>query len=263
MVFAANPTRNYARYNFSSVERRLFLFIIFTRSIAVFADMPSFIFFSAILTLRYAFTGALPQENGDVSPFLGSDVSSLPPGDSSSLLDHSSLLSDDSTQLPVNSDDLDLNPLSSVDQSDDIFGDTQPVELAGVHDLCAADENTSMFGRMRTRDEPSSCTLPNANQLKVPDFKTLREKFGRLLKGGGLGDLFGNDNPAPLLPPPPLPPVLPQTGKDGKNCPGDYGNYIYHLCCTKFTSTTESAQYKFYNWMKGCTEGTKIEIITR
>lgn len=153
--------------------------------------MPCLIYISAILILRSALAGPLSGEEGDVNLFLGSDFSSLAPDDSSLLLDNSLLLldnsplfsdnsplfSDELNQWPVNPDDPSLNQLSPGDQSDNIFDNNESVELAGVNDLCAAVEDTSLVGKMRARSESTSCINPNANtnQLNLPDWNTARE----------------------------------------------------------------------------------------
>ena len=107
--------------------------------------MPCLIFLSAIWTHRCALADPLSGEEGDVNLFLSSDGSSLPLDDSSSLPDNSLLPSDNSLLL---SDDLTQWPVSPDDPIDNIFDETEPVDLAGVNDLCAADEDTSLVGKM-------------------------------------------------------------------------------------------------------------------
>lgn len=182
--------------------------------------------------------------------FLGSDVSSLPSDASSSLSDDSLLLFDDSTSWPVNSDNSSLDQLLSLDQTDNIFGgETEPFELAEVNDLCAADENILILGKMRARDESSSSSCPkpgsNTNQLKLPDWNNVREKVWRVLNTPLFGGSNKKDDPAPLAAPP-LPPVIPNNENENrKRCPGDYGNYVYHLCCETYQGSTEDWRYKY------------------
>lgn len=203
-----------AECSFLPCRRRRSSSYFWTRSIAVFANMLCLILLPAILALRYVFAGALSGEKREVDLFLDSDVSSLPQDDSSSLSDNSLLLSDDLAQWPVNSDNPSLNQLSPVDQSDNIFDGTEPVELAGVNNLCAADKDTSMFGKMRARGESSSCTNPDTttNQLKLPDWNTVREQLGRLIKEP-LFDFYKKDDLQPVPPPPLFPSDTQRRGK--------------------------------------------------
>lgn len=211
--------------------------------------MPCLIFLSAILALRCALADGPSREQGDVNLFFESDVSALPLDDSS-FSDDSLLLPDNWAQLALDSDDPSLNQLSPVDQSDNILDGPEPVELAGgANDFCAADADTSIFGKLRARGEPSSCpnSDANPNQLKLPDW--LKKTFN---------DIWLIDEPESPAPPSPPPPMPPRWEGGQKRCPGDYGDYIHHLCCEIRWGPPASILFRYYFFMRRCTQGTKL-----
>lgn len=204
------------------------------------ANMSFLIFLSVITVLQCTFAGPLSSgEGGDENLFLNSDVSSLPSDDSSFLF------SDDPTLWPANPDDPSPNnQLSLGDVGSDILDGTgtESVGWAGVGDFCAADGNTPSLaaGKMRARDEGSSCTNSdaNVNLLKVPNWDTVRDKFKNLLN--------------PQLDGTPPPPAIPPQ-EEGLRCES---NFPEHLCCqaTDGSSTTDwTASFKIYHNMGGCT----------
>ena len=228
--------------------------------------MLCYILLSAVPVFQCALASPLTGGEGDVDLFLDSDVSSLPPDDSSSsslLSDNSLLLSDDPIQWPVNSDDPSLNLLSPIDQNDDLLDETEDTELAWANNLCAADENLPIFGKMRARDKsssslPSSCINPDAadtNQFKKIDWEKLRRQFWRIMKE----PIFDFDNQGEIRLPPPRPPKTPTEDNREKRCPGDYGHYSYHLCCETYNGFSEDEQYRYYDEMFGCTPGMRPE----
>lgn len=77
-----------------------------------------------------------------------------------------------------------------------------------------------------------------------------------------LFDFPEKDEPNPLPPPPAPPPVIPKEGEPERRCPGDYGDYIHHLCCETFNGSGETWEFRFYYEMLGCTNGTKLNSHT-
>lgn len=224
-------------------------------------NMLYYILLSAVLAFHRALTSPLTVGGGDVDLFLGPDVSSPPSDDSSPLLSDSSLLFlDDPIQWPASSDDPSLNQLSPIDPNDNLFDEPQPAKLADINGLCTADENLSIVGKMRARDESSSssssCINPdaNTNQFKKIDWEKLRRQFWHIMKE----PIFDFGNKDEIRMPPPRPPVIPTEDNGEKRCPGDYGHYSYHLCCETYNGYSEDGQYRYYDEMFGCTPGTSL-----
>lgn len=131
--------------------------------------MRSLIFLSLIAVLRSTVAKPQPGDGDDVNLFLDQDADPLLPDDSTGL-------------LPDNYADPTLDQASSADTNSNTPDWSDSIELAGVDDFCAADEEVQLIGRMRARDRASSSCKSspgqNVNLLSLPNifevFKKVR-----------------------------------------------------------------------------------------
>lgn len=193
--------------------------------------MRFLVFLSFILTFRPTVAKSSVKRE-DVNLFFDPD-SDLP-------------FSDDVTLWPGSFDDPTLNQLTLADANSDTLDWPDSVELAGVDDFCAADEEVQIIGRMRARDG-KGCTSPDqidVNLLSLPNLL------------GGFQINKQQTRPVPevevvqplrqLAPPP-----------DDNPCEPQYPN---HLCCEEPATNSLNlvGGVKVYNVMRLCDPGTKI-----
>ena len=188
-----------------------------------------FLAISSVLQLTTA--NPLSGDEGDVNLFLDSNVNLLPP--------------DDSNLWVTPSEDPILDQLSLDDVSpDDALDWTDSVELAGVDDFCAADEEFQISARIRARDGGGSCKTSdhNTNLLTWPH------------------DLFGkpkNSDVSPAQAPVDTRPSAPAAIPLEEQCVYPFPE---HLCCVEplFGSRTATTTGPvIYGVMVSCAPGKR------
>lgn len=191
--------------------------------------MRFLVFLSSISLLHSTFANPLLGDSDDTNLFIDSDADPLFP--------------DDLAGLPASFADLPLDQALLADESFDIHDWSDPIELAGVDDFCAADEEIQIIGKLRVRDGPSSCTSSgqNVNLLNLPNiFKIFEKKIPPTRPDSETQ----KSPPANVL----------GTSSDDNPCQEPYP---HHLCCLDpvANSLTIVDGLKFYNAMVTCTPG--------
>lgn len=154
------------------------------------------------------------------------------------------LFSDNVNGLAANHADPTLDQVSLADGDSNTFDWTDSVELAGVDNFCAADEEIQTIGKMRARDDRSSCSSSgqNVNLLKLPNPLDLFRKGKQPLTQPGPE----TENAVPSGP---------LTAPEENQCQAPYTE---HLCCAEPAPNSLHIVNgkQFRNTMVGCEYGT-------
>lgn len=150
--------------------------------------------------------------------------------------------------LGANVEDPGLEPTSLFDDPDsdnlDWTDPLEPLELAGLEDLCEAAEEVQYTGRMRARGDPNSCSSDQTiNFLKLPGLPDLYNAIKRPGK---------TPITEPAVPMPIVPESLPEL--DNICVPP----FPLHLCCLypEWGKMTTMDGFKVYAIIRQCTPGT-------